>query len=241
MLSFKHLVIKTLREHRWLQQSLTRCHYNHLSASQKEAKCHIIGRCVKSFLFQLGTKGPSSLFPPSHFNSSPHLSLTLPQISVSPGCPALLRCMVLHETYDNLSWLASSHPNYGCLLLWWTRHACRRATDPQPHELQLSSHHVWAFVFKETNIQTGGLAGIRSHRLEAAVHLCSYWNVFKRSAVDKRKVCIWSKQPGFKTSSCCDSAQVAASFRTKVIDDDPDDLSFHWNILTNFFEPFRAL
>lgn len=144
-------MIKKLRERHWLRQSLTPRHYNHLSAAHKEAKCHIIGRCVKSFPFQLGTKAPSSLFLPSlFFNSSPDL---VQFISLPPRCPALLCCKVLHETYDNTSWLASSHSNYGCLLLWWTLNPCRRAMDPQPRGPQLSSYHVWVFVFKEADFQ----------------------------------------------------------------------------------------
>lgn len=65
----------------------------------------------KSFPFQLCTKAPSCLILLSLFlNSSPdHLQF----ISLSPGCHALLRCVVLRETYDNASWLASSHSNYG--------------------------------------------------------------------------------------------------------------------------------
>lgn len=65
----------------------------------------------KSFPFQLCTKAPPNLILPSLFlNSSPdHLQF----ISLSPGCQALLCCVVFHETHDDASWLASSHSNYG--------------------------------------------------------------------------------------------------------------------------------
>lgn len=185
--------------HRWLQQSVSCLHYYHLSATHKEAKCHIIGRCVKSFPFQLCTKALSSLFLPSlFFNTSPDL---LQFISLPPGCHALLRCIVLHETYDNASWLASSHSNYGCLLLWWTPHPCRRATDPQPHGPQLFSHHVWAFVYslkfilKNPTFTLEGLlecthTPIKKH--STFVHIGIY-NIYKWSAVDSVYGLQWKK------------------------------------------------
>lgn len=58
---------------RWLRQSLSHLHNNHLPATQKEAKCHIIGRCVKVSLFSFAQRH----HPVSFFHLS---SLTAPQI-----------------------------------------------------------------------------------------------------------------------------------------------------------------
>lgn len=90
----------------------------------------------KSFPFQLCTKAPSCLILPSLFlNSSPdHLQF----ISRSPGCHALLRCVVLRETYDNASWLASSHSNYGTSVIVMGSTSVQEGDRPST---------TWAFAF----------------------------------------------------------------------------------------------
>lgn len=220
-------MIKILREHRRLQQSLTHCHYNHLSASHKEATCHIIGRCVKSFLFQLGTKAPSSLF-------LPYLFFNQIFISVSPGCPALLRCMVLHETYDNVSWLASSHSNYGCLLLWWTPHSCNQTSLSFLHMCErLCSKKP---TFRQEGLLEYTHTDLKPHSTSIHIEICingPQW-IKEKSAFGQNNLCLKPVPVAIWPKKQCRSGQ-------KVIDDGPDDLSFHCSILTNFFEPFRAL
>lgn len=90
----------------------------------------------KSFPFQLCTKAPSCLILPSLFlNSSPdHLQF----ISLSPGCHALLRGVVLRETYDNASWLASSHSNYGMSVIVMGSTSMQEGDRPST---------TWAFAF----------------------------------------------------------------------------------------------